>query len=97
MGLDYKRQNSLEDYVASRALANLTYLPTDVVDEKLDTSAESQKTEFSEAQGVEIRKSYGDSFNDDLFELSAFTEAFSEKITKDITSLIQAFNAIPTK
>lgn len=78
-------------------MANLTHLGTDKINAKLDTSAESQKTEFSKAQGTETRKSYGDSFNDDLFELSAFTESFSEKITKDITSLIKAFNAIPTK
>jgi hypothetical protein len=78
------------------AVHNLTYLTTSDVYKKFDTSAAPIKTDFTQAKSMEIRKSYGDSFNDDLFELYGFTVAFSKDI-EVLTSLITILNAIPQK
>ncbi len=45
---------------------------------------------------MEIKKSYGDSFNDDLFELHDFTVAFSKSL-ETVMSVIKLMNAIPQK
>lgn len=68
-GIDYKRQNSLEDNLDARSMGNLNYLTTDQTNEKRDTTESPKKVRFTKAMNLEIRKSYGDSFNDDLFEL----------------------------
>lgn len=97
MGLDFKRQNALlERNNESRMVHNLPYLTTDSVNEKSDTSQTPMKSGFIQAKEMELKKSYGDSFNDDLFELHNFTLAFSKSI-KNITDIITAMHAIPQK
>lgn len=93
-GLDFKRQNSLEKNNESRMVHNLTYQTTDIVNEKSDTSDAPVKSGCIRAKEMELKKGYGDSFNDDLFELHSFTAAFSRSI-KNITDVIKAMNAIP--
>lgn len=95
-GLDFKRQNSLEKDSESYMTHNLTYLTTDSIDAKSNTSTAPIKSLFSQAKSMEIKKSYGDSFNDDLFELHSFTVAFSDSI-KTLSRIITQMNAIPQK
>lgn len=94
--LDFKRQNSLEKNNESRAIHNLTYQTTDLMNEKLDTSQTPQKFGYIRAKEMDLKKSYGDSFNDDLFELHDFTLAFTKSITS-VTDVIKAMYAIPQK
>lgn len=69
------------------ALSKLPYQTTDSLGKKLviDTPA---KTGFVQAKERELKKTYFDSFNDDLFELHAFTSAFSKQL-EAITSVIK--------
>ncbi|EKD30245.1 MAG: hypothetical protein ACD_78C00111G0001 [uncultured bacterium (gcode 4)] len=95
-GLDFKRQNSLEKNNESRAIHNLTHLTTDSVWPKSDTSQTPQKSGCIRAKEMDLKKSYGDSFNDDLFELHDFTLAFTKSI-KSVTDIIKAMYVIPQK
>lgn len=54
------------------------------------------KSGYIQAKETEFKKGYGDSFNDDLFELHDFTLAFSKSI-ETVTSVIKAMHAIPKK
>lgn len=96
VGLDFKRQNSLERNNESRAVHNLTYITTDSVIPKTDTTQAPVKSGYIRAKEVELRRAYGDSFNDDLFELHSFTLAFAKQI-ETITNIITGLHAIPQK
>ena len=96
MGLDFKRQNSLEKNNESRMVNNLTDLTTDSVVPKSNTNVTPEKSGYISSKEMEIKKSYGDSFNDDLFELHDFTVAFSKSL-ETVTSIIKLMNAIPQK
>ncbi|MDP2103352.1 MAG: hypothetical protein Q8K26_00330 [Candidatus Gracilibacteria bacterium] len=91
-GLDHKRQNSIEKDMVDSALSKLPYQTTDSLGKKLviDTPA---KTGFVQAKERELKKTYFDSFNDDLFELHAFTSAFSKQL-EAITSVIKGMYEI---
>ncbi len=75
---------------------NLTHLTTDRVNEKSDMSQAPMKSGYIRTKEMELKKSYGDSFNDDLFELHDFTLAFSKSIT-NVTNVIKAMYEIPQK
>lgn len=75
---------------------NLAYQTTDIVPEKSDMGQTPMKSGYIQAKEMELKKSYGDSFNDDLFELHDFTLAFSKSI-ETLTSIIRLMNAIPQK
>lgn len=75
---------------------NLPYLTTDSVNEKSDMSQTPMKSGYIQTKETEFKKGYGDSFNDDLFELHDFTLAFSKSI-ETVTSVIKAMHAIPKK
>lgn len=77
-------------------VGNLPYLMTDSLSEKSDLSASPVKSSYTTAKEMELKKSYGDSFNADLFELHDFTVAFTESL-RAITSAIKLMDAIPQK
>ena len=89
-GLDFKRQNSLEKNDESRMMQNLNYLTTN----NLSTLPDMNKTGCIQATEMNIKKSYGDSFNDDLFELHSFTRVFTHTLEK-LTDIITALDKIP--
>ncbi|OIP54948.1 hypothetical protein AUK10_00235 [Candidatus Gracilibacteria bacterium CG2_30_37_12] len=93
-GLDFKRQNSLEKNDESRMVQNLVHLTTNSVTEKSNTTQTPSKAGCIQAKEMELKKSYGDSFNDDLFELHAFTLAFTHILEK-LTGTITALDKIP--
>lgn len=96
-GLDFKRQNALLEFNnESRMTHNLTYLSTDSVNEKSDTSSVPKRSGYIAAKEMGLKKSYGDSFNDDLFELHAFTLSFSKSLF-NVTSIIKKMYEIPQK
>jgi len=97
MGLDFKRQNSLEQNNESLAINNCTYLSTDGCAAKQSGVGDTpQKSGYIQAKEMEYKKSYGDSFNDDLYELHDFTLAFTKQI-ETITSIIKGMHEIPQK
>ena len=75
---------------------NLTHLPTDAASIKSDTSDAPEKSSYIQAKEMELKKNYGDSFNDDLVELNGFTAAFSKSI-ESVCSIINLMHAIPQK
>jgi len=83
-GLDFKHQNSLEKDKEAHMVNNLPGLTTDA--EKIN-ELNIINSGFAQAKDMEIKKSYGDSFNDDLFELHSFTVAFI-KTLQTLTGLI---------
>ncbi|NDK19913.1 hypothetical protein GW819_03655 [Candidatus Gracilibacteria bacterium] len=89
-GLDFKRQNSLENTNEAHKVNNCFGLKTD------DCSIGDiiAPSGFAQAKDIEIKKSYGDSFNDDLFELHSFTVAFT-KTLQTLTGLIAGLEKIP--
>lgn len=87
MGIDHKRQNSIEKDMVDSALSRLPYQTTDATNKALTINTPA-KTGFVEAKERELKKTYFDSFNDDLFELHAFTSAFSKQL-EAITSVIK--------
>lgn len=87
MGIDHKRQNSIEKDMVDSAISRLPYQTTDSLEKKLVIETPS-KTGFVEAKERELKQTYFDSFNDDLFELHAFTNAFAKQL-EAITSVIK--------
>lgn len=87
MGIDHKRQNSIEKDMTDSAISKLSYQTTDSLKEKLVINT-PDKIGFVEAKERELKKTYFDSFNDDLFELHAFTNAFAKQL-EAITSVIK--------
>jgi len=87
MGIDHKRQNSIEKDMVDSALSKLPYQTTDATNKALVINTPG-KTGFVEAKERELKKTYFDSFNDDLFELHAFTNAFAKQL-EAITSVIK--------
>lgn len=75
---------------------NLPHLSTDSVSEKSDMSTAPVKSSYIQAKEMDLKKGYGDSFNDDLFELHDFTLAFSKSIA-NVSNVINAMHAIPQK
>lgn len=59
-------------------------------------STAPKQSGYIAAKEMELKKSYGDSFNDDLFELHAFTLAFTKSIGS-VTSIIKKMYEIPQK
>ncbi len=92
---DPNRVNSLEQTVENRMMNGLTYLTTNEFNQKADTSASMPKSWCVRARQMDLKKSYGDSFNLDLFELHDFTVTFSQQISS-INKLIQKMNDKPT-
>lgn len=87
MGIDHKRQNSIEKDMTDSAMSKLPYQTTDSLKEKLVINT-PDRIGFVETKERELKKTYFDSFNDDLFELHAFTNAFAKQL-EAITSVIK--------
>ena len=94
-GVDYKRQNSIEDDKTALAIANAKYQTTDIFPKKLATDT-PMRDGYIQAKEMELKKNYYDSFNNDLIELQGFTISFTKSIMS-LTSIIQAMDAIPSK
>lgn len=73
----------------------LTYLTTNEYNQKADVSSTPSKSGCVQARQMDLKKSYGDSFNLDLFELHNFTVTFSKQIG-EITTMIGKMNEKPT-
>jgi hypothetical protein len=74
-----------------------TYLNTDACSDKQAGIGDTpMKSGYVQTKEMDLKKGYGDSFNDDLFELHDFTLAFSKSI-ETIASVIKAMHAIPQK
>ena len=94
--LDFKRQNSLERNNESLMMHNLEYQTTDIVPKKSILQDMPRKSEYTSLKAMELKKSYGDSFNLDLFELHSFTTALTSHIQK-LNDTIAWMNKTPTQ
>lgn len=63
---------------------NLSYLTTD----QFYAVGEQVKTGYIKTKEMELKKGYGDSFNNDLFELHAFTQTFTKSI-QSVSAIIK--------
>ncbi len=93
-GLDFKRQNSFERSEEVLMIHNLEYQTTDALGEKSILKDAPRKSQYTGLKAMELKKSYGDSFNLDLFELHGFTVALTKNIQK-LNDTIKWLNKTP--
>lgn len=93
VGINYQRQNSIENDPQSLALANLSGLGTDMVPDKMQING-PVKDQYAAAKMGDLRNKYDLSLGDDLLQLHDFSIAFTKRLDM-LISLINALHAIP--
>lgn len=93
VGLQLSKQNAVSDDLSDLAVSTLAGLKTDDTVKKFSGKSPIQP-DYSVVKSMQLKKTYFDTFSDDLLELSLFTEMFASTLEK-FTSIIDGLNAIP--